>query len=130
MKLVTDSGIVFVRELRPLVRDPFSVVFGLVQPLVFLGLFGPLLGGMPGLSTESSLQWFVPGVLVIHENRGLTDWVRSVADQLARQASIPILFVPPREEAPDLAREPIIRRVLVPLDGSVRVQFPYGVGLR
>ena len=53
------------RELRPIVRDPFSVVFGLVQPLVFLGLFGPLLAGMTGLSRRQSLQWFVPGVLVM-----------------------------------------------------------------
>jgi len=65
VKLVTDTGIVFVRELRPTVRDPFSVVFGLVQPLVFLGLFGPLLAGTTGLSLEQSLQWFVPGVLVM-----------------------------------------------------------------
>src|SRR6476620_833711 len=33
-------------------------------------------------------------VLVIHENRGLTDWVRSVADQLAESGYIAI--------APDL----------------------------
>ena len=65
MKLVTDTGIVFSRELKPTVRDPFSVVFGLVQPLVFLGLFGPLLAGTTGLGLEASLQWFVPGVLVM-----------------------------------------------------------------
>lgn len=36
----------------------------------------------------------VPGVLVIHENRGLTDWVRSVADQLAEAGYVAL--------APDL----------------------------
>jgi ABC-2 type transport system permease protein len=65
LKLVTDTGTVFTRELRPLVRDPFSVVFGLVQPLVFLGLFGPLLAGMTDQPTDKALQWFVPGVLVM-----------------------------------------------------------------
>jgi carboxymethylenebutenolidase len=35
-----------------------------------------------------------PAVVVIHENRGLTDWVRSVADQLAEAGYIAI--------APDL----------------------------
>ena len=65
MKLMSDTGIVFVRELRPVLSNPFSVIFGLVQPLVFLGLFSPLLGGMPSFGPESSLQWFVPGVLVM-----------------------------------------------------------------
>ena len=55
-KLVTDTGIVFTRELRPMVRDPFTVVFGLIQPLVFLGLFAPLLTGMTGLGMAESLQ--------------------------------------------------------------------------
>jgi carboxymethylenebutenolidase len=32
----------------------------------------------------------VPAVVVIHENRGLTDWVRSVADQLAEAGYIAI----------------------------------------
>ncbi|HVR42062.1 MAG TPA: dienelactone hydrolase family protein [Thermoanaerobaculia bacterium] len=31
-----------------------------------------------------------PAVLVIHENRGLTDWVRSVADQLAERGYLAI----------------------------------------
>jgi ABC-type multidrug transport system permease subunit len=45
---VRDTGIVMVHELQPVLRDPFSVVFGLVQPLVFLALFGPLLVGSLG----------------------------------------------------------------------------------
>ena len=36
------------RELRPVLRDPFSLVFGMIQPLVFLALFGPLLVGSLG----------------------------------------------------------------------------------
>ena len=60
-----DTAAVFVRETRPLVRDPFSVVFSLVQPLVFLGLFGPLLVGAAGGDVAGTLQWFVPGILVM-----------------------------------------------------------------
>jgi nucleotide-binding universal stress UspA family protein len=45
-------------------------------------------------------------------------WLGSVADALVRQASIPILLVQPKEAAPDLAQEPVVRSVLIPLDGS------------
>ena len=45
---VRDTRIVLLRELRPVARDPFSLLFGLIQPLVFLGLFGPLLVGSAG----------------------------------------------------------------------------------
>ncbi len=65
MSTLTHTGIVFSRELRPVVRDPFSVIFGLIQPLFFLGLFAPLLSSVSGLGTEGSLQWFVPGVIVM-----------------------------------------------------------------
>lgn len=60
-----DSWNVLARELRPVARDPFSLIFSLVQPLIFLGLFGPLLIGMSGLPAGETLQWFVPGVLVM-----------------------------------------------------------------
>jgi len=63
--MVTDTSIVLTRELRPLVRSPFSVIFTMVQPLVFLALFGPLLSQVTGLDTGSSLQWFVPGIIVM-----------------------------------------------------------------
>ena len=57
--LVTDTAVVFSRELRPVLRNPFTVVFSMVQPLVFLGLFAPL------LPDDLSLQWFVPGIVVM-----------------------------------------------------------------
>jgi ABC-2 type transport system permease protein len=62
---VNDTSIVLTRELRPLTRDPFSVIFSMVQPLAFLALFGPLLPQVSGLSTGDSLQWFVPGIIVM-----------------------------------------------------------------
>ena len=49
-------------------RDPFSLIFSLVQPLVFLALFGPLLAGSidpAALGGASPLQWFLPGVIVM-----------------------------------------------------------------
>src|SRR4051812_13906465 len=61
--LITDTHTVFSRELRPVVRNPFTITFSMVQPLVFLALFAPLLPDLPG--GESALQWFVPGIVVM-----------------------------------------------------------------
>jgi len=63
--LVRDTRNVLTRELKPVVRDPFTLIFSLVQPLVFLGLFAPLLIGQSGQPAGETLQWFVPGVLVM-----------------------------------------------------------------
>lgn len=65
MKLLNDVTTVFVRELRPTLRDPISPVITMAQPLVFLLLFGPLLSGMTGTGGATPWQWFVPGILVM-----------------------------------------------------------------
>ena len=64
-RLGRDTSLVFTRELRPFLRDPFSVLFTLVQPVFFLALFGPLLARATGMGTADSLQWFVPGIIVM-----------------------------------------------------------------
>lgn len=56
-----DTATVFTRELRPSLRNPAAMLFDMGQPLLFLFLFGSLLGGAVG----SSWQWFVPGILVM-----------------------------------------------------------------
>ena len=43
---VTDTVNVMNRELKPVWREPMAVVFAMIQPLVFLGLFAPLLPEM------------------------------------------------------------------------------------
>jgi ABC-2 type transport system permease protein len=62
MELVRHTGLVFVRSVRPTLRNPVVIVIGLTQPLLYLLLFGPLLGGIGGAG--SSWQWFVPGIMV------------------------------------------------------------------
>ena len=66
--VVADTRAVFQREMSLVLRDPFSVIFSLVQPLVFLALFGPLLAGSvdpAAINGASPLQWFLPGVIVM-----------------------------------------------------------------
>jgi ABC-2 type transport system permease protein len=64
--LVRDIRIVMTRELKPVLHDPFSLLFGMIQPLVFLALFGPLLAGSMGADFGAGVwQWFVPSILVM-----------------------------------------------------------------
>lgn len=63
--VVRDTWNVFRRELQPVLHDPFSLIFSLLQPVVFLGLYGPLLIGSSGQPAPEVLAWFVPGILVM-----------------------------------------------------------------
>lgn len=60
--LALDTWNVMTRELKPVFREPASVLFAMVQPLVFLALFAPLL---PDTGDGSALQWFVPGIVAM-----------------------------------------------------------------
>jgi nucleotide-binding universal stress UspA family protein len=61
-------------------------------------------------------------VMTTHGRGGLSRfWLGSVADELIRRSTIPVLVVRPADAQPSddaLTREPPIRRVIVPLDGS------------
>lgn len=57
-----DTGLMFLRSIRPTLRNPIVIIFGLSQPLLYLVLFGPLLRDVAG--SGSSWQWFVPGIMV------------------------------------------------------------------
>ncbi|MBC7813208.1 MAG: ABC transporter permease, partial [Burkholderiales bacterium] len=63
--MIRDTAVVATRELSLTLRDPFSLIFGLLQPLVFLAFYGPLLAGIPSVGGTSPWQWFVPGILVM-----------------------------------------------------------------
>ena len=67
MRFLTETRIVFVRAMRLSLRNKAWLIIGLMQPLLYLALFGPLLkriAGYPGFPRGSSWQVFTPGLLV------------------------------------------------------------------
>jgi ABC-2 type transport system permease protein len=64
MDFLYDVKTSFVREMKPLISGWVWLAFGLVQPLLYIGLFVPLLGDVGGEGV-SPLQWFIPGMMVM-----------------------------------------------------------------
>jgi ABC-2 type transport system permease protein len=61
---VRDSLIVFNRQLRMNLRNPAWVIIGMLQPVLYLLLFGPLLEPVISQLGGNKYTWFVPGMLV------------------------------------------------------------------
>lgn len=60
-----DTRIVFRRQLRMTLRSPVMIIVGLLQPVLYLALFAPLLSSIsPQLNSSNHLTFFVPGLLV------------------------------------------------------------------
>ncbi|MEU3273000.1 ABC transporter permease [Saccharomonospora sp. NPDC006951] len=64
----THSGLLTLRSLRTLSRQPAYLLLTLVQPMVWLLLFGELfkrVAELPGFGTGSYLAYLTPGVIVM-----------------------------------------------------------------
>jgi ABC-2 type transport system permease protein len=67
MKLIRDTSLIFVRSLMLTLRNPVWVFIGLMQPILYLALFAPLLDPItsaPGFPPGGAFNVFVPGLLV------------------------------------------------------------------
>jgi len=73
MNFVRDTLTVFSRQLRISLRNPAWVVIALMQPILYLALFGPLLthlpagtlgGGSVNGGAAQAYKFFVPGLLI------------------------------------------------------------------
>ncbi|MCM2411661.1 ABC transporter permease [Streptomyces sp. RKAG290] len=62
--LLHDTAIVFGRYARQTLRSKFQILFGVLMPLLYLLLFGPLLTGLPLGTSGDSWQILVPGLLL------------------------------------------------------------------
>ena len=70
MSFIHDTLLIFRRQLRLALRDPAFVAFGVLQPILYLVLFGPLLTRLPAGAlggsggTAAAYRFFVPGLLI------------------------------------------------------------------
>src|SRR3954463_16538096 len=67
MSFVRESNVVFRRQIRMNLRNPAWVLIGIMQPVLYLLLFGPLLKPLVSSfdsSTDNAYTFLVPGLLV------------------------------------------------------------------
>lgn len=65
MRFLRECSIVFNRQLRMNLRNPAWVIIGMLQPVLYLLLFGPLLKPLIGqFGAANAYTFFVPGMLV------------------------------------------------------------------
>ncbi len=68
MKPVTDTWWMVVRQLRNLMREPIWIALLLIQPMVWLLLYGQLFSRVPSLRGGAStyVQFLTPGIVVMN----------------------------------------------------------------
>ena len=69
MTLLRDTWLTYTRAISINLRNPFWLIIGLLQPILYLLLFAPLLEGftaMPGFGGDNAYNVFVPGLLVLN----------------------------------------------------------------
>jgi ABC-2 type transport system permease protein len=64
MKLAKDIWLIFQRQMMLVLRNPVWLIVGIIQPLYYLFLFGPLFKGALQLPSADAYRLFVPGILV------------------------------------------------------------------
>ncbi len=67
MRTLTETNLIFRRAMRLSLRNPIWVILGLIQPILYLVMFGPLLENMTrvqGWPGGDAWSVFVPGLLV------------------------------------------------------------------
>ena len=67
MTTLAATRLIFLRAMRLSLRNPVWVIVGLVAPVLYLALFGPLLDRVvtaPGFPAGDAWQVFVPGLLI------------------------------------------------------------------
>jgi ABC-2 type transport system permease protein len=68
MRTIRDTRLIYERSLTLSLRNPVWVIMGIIQPILYLLLFGPLLTNiarMPGFPPGGAFNVFVPGILVM-----------------------------------------------------------------
>ena len=131
MTFFRDTWIIFSRSMRLSLRQPLWVLIGLLQPILYLTLFGPLLQNIAASSGFQGDAWqvFVPGLLVQLGIFGglfvgfgiIAEWRSGVID---RQ------LVTPAARAAIIAGRTLRDVVVITVQAIVLVGAAFALGLR
>ncbi len=105
-------------------------MFTLVQPLVFLAFFGPLLDQVEGIGSTSTLQWFVPGIIVMSALFGASATGSNLGEEIASGSYERMLATPLHRSALLLGRAgkelvPTVAQTIIILAATI----PFGFDL-
>jgi ABC-2 type transport system permease protein len=66
MTAVRDTWLIYQRSMILTFRQPIWIIFGLIQPILYLVLFGPLLEASTRAAGAggNAFNWFIPGLLI------------------------------------------------------------------
>jgi len=66
MQLLRDTWLIFRRSIVLTIRQPAWLVFGVMQPVLYLVLFGPLVDASVRAANTgtNAFNWFLPGLLI------------------------------------------------------------------
>ena len=131
MTFFRDTWIIFSRSMRLSLRQPLWVLIGLLQPILYLTLFGPLLQNIAATSGFQGDAWqvFVPGLLVqLGIFGGLFVGFGIIAEW--RSGVIERQLVTPASRASIIAGRTLRDVVVITVQGIVLVGAAFGLGLR
>lgn len=66
MRTIRDTWLIYRRSVVLTIRQPVWIIFGIMYPVLYLVLFGPLLNGAVSQAGAgvNAYNWFVPGLLI------------------------------------------------------------------
>ncbi|MDB5540435.1 MAG: multidrug transporter permease [Devosia sp.] len=131
MTFIRDTWIIFARAMGLSLRQPLWVLIGLLQPILYLTLFGPLLQTVAATSGFQGDAWqvFVPGLLVqLGIFGGLFVGFGIIAEW--RSGVIERQLVSPASRAAIIAGRTLRDVVVIVVQASVLVGAAYFMGLR
>jgi nucleotide-binding universal stress UspA family protein len=98
------------------IRDNLESSCGLSVMCANLESDGSIAGSLAHYAHANAIDLVV---MTTHGRGGLARaWLGSVADALVRSSTAPLFLLRPGDGAPELARTPPLKRILIPLDGS------------
>ena len=90
-------------------------------PITTMLLDGPVAQTLDEYAVTSEADLIV---MTTHGRGALSRfWLGSIADTVIRQVSVPLLLIRPQEQPLDIAHEPSVKHILIPLDGSALAEY-------